>query len=138
MFTLADINISMSNELRHWMRLVEGDGPLRLYRGVSTVSRQGGRYFSPEKDFAMQFTQSAQADELLIVDVSAADIYRPSEPVYAGDPDAIDAVVAVAREHGYKAVWLDEGGNEPDSVYMFSIGAIKKVVQRPNSRPRDR
>jgi hypothetical protein len=79
----------------------------------------------------MSFTQSGQEKELLIVEVSLSSIYRPPEPVYAGNRDDVDAIVKIAKEGGYKAVWLDEGRNEPDSVYMISISAINKVIQRP-------
>lgn len=79
----------------------------------------------------MQFTQSWRECELLIVEALSSDIYRPAEPVYGGDFDAIDAAVAIAREEGFKAVWLDEGAGQPDSVYLFSVGGIKRVIQRP-------
>lgn len=108
------------------MRLSEilVEAALLVYRGEYSGNR-GGNFWSPQKEFARQFTQSGQDKEIKTRYISSNAIYRPSEPVYAGDPDAIDIVVEIARESGYKAVWLDEGRNEPDSIFVFDRSALK-------------
>jgi hypothetical protein len=96
---------------------------LVLYRGEYSGNK-GGRFFSPDKEFARQFTQSGQDHEIRTVSVNTADIYDPPTAVYAGDPDAVDVVVATARSKGFKAVWLSEGPREPRSVYVFNRTAL--------------
>ncbi len=97
---------------------------LKLYRGESVHNKKGGPYYTPDREWARQFTQSGQDHEIKSASVKGSDVYRPSEPVYAGDPDAIDRVVAEARSKGFKAVHLDEGAGQPGSIYVFNKTAL--------------
>jgi len=96
---------------------------LTLYRGEYSGNR-GGNFYSPDREFARQFTQSGQDKEIKVRHIRSALIFRPSTPVYAGNPDAIDTVIANAKVAGCKAVWLDEGRGEPESVYVFDRSAL--------------
>ncbi len=91
---------------------------LRFYRGES-IHNKGGPYWTPDMEWARQFTQSGRDHEIRQTQIRKADIYDPHSPVYAGDPDAVDKIVAEARGAGFKAVRLDEGSGQPPSVYVF-------------------
>jgi len=115
-------------------RLLTADnGFERVFRGEGGSSEKGGRYWSPDEAWAAQFTQTGQASELLRAWIRTSDIQDAGsgERPYAGDPDAIDEAVDAARGIGFKAVRLDEGTNEPPSVFVFDRAALKSVTRRP-------
>lgn len=95
-----------------------------IYRGEG-VTNAGGKYWTQDREFARQFTQSGRDHEIKSANIDEAHIYQPPSPVYAGDPDAIDAVVAEARKAGFKAVRLDEGVDQPPSIFVFNKTALK-------------
>jgi hypothetical protein len=92
---------------------------LTLYRGES-VHNRGGNFYSPDAEWARQFTQSGQSKEILQRQVPSNAVYEPPKSVYAGDPDAVDAAIAEARAAGKGAVRLSEGHGEPPSIFVFN------------------
>jgi len=100
---------------------------LAIFRGEGGSSRRGGHYWSPDREWAAQFTQSGRAEELLQAEIMAKDIYEPSPLPYAGDPEEVRAAVRQARKAGFRAVWLDEGAREPRSVYVFGGSALYRL-----------
>jgi len=89
-----------------------------LYRGVSQYN-EGDNYYSPDKEWARQFTQSGQDKEIKEVDVPTGAIYRSDILPKATKPEEIDGAIAAAEAQGYNAIWIDEGGNEPNSVFVI-------------------
>lgn len=98
---------------------------LTIYRGES-VHNRGGNFYSPDAEWARQFTQSGLEKEVLQRQIPASAVHEPSRPVYAGDPDAVDAAIAEARKAGKSAVRLSEGAGEPPSLFVFD----KKLLKR--------
>ena len=98
-----------------------------IYRGEGGTSYKGGSYWSPSAEWAKQFTQTGRIEEVKKAFIKSDDIYTAKELPYAGDPDAIDKAVAHAKNKGFKAVRLSEGTNEPLSVYVFDLTALKSV-----------
>ena len=98
-----------------------------IYRGEGGTSRKGGSYWSPSAEWAKQFTQTGRIEEVKKAFIKSDDIYTAKELPYAGDPDAIDKAVVHAKNKGFKAVRLSEGTNEPPSVYVFDLTALKSV-----------
>jgi len=88
-----------------------------LYRGEN-VRNAGGGFYTPEKEFARQFTQSGQDHEIKRLKLASDDIYEPAQDVYAGNPDAVDKAVDEARAAGKQAVRLSEGPGQPKSVLL--------------------
>ena len=109
----------------------------KLFRGESNFSKKNGQYWSPSLDFAIQFTQSGKRSELLQCQIKTSDILDMEQNMpYGGDPDSIDEAVNFAKSKGYKAIRLDEGINQPQSVFIFDNSAIKsisKVVEANNN-----
>jgi len=102
---------------------------LTLYRGVSQHNEgRGGKFYTKDKEWARQFTQSGLDKEIISATIALNAIYRPEELPYGGDPDAIDQAVLAAREAGCKALWCDEGQGEPPSVYVFERSALKRAA----------
>ncbi len=100
---------------------------LAIYRGEYSGNR-GGNFFTPDREFARQFTQSGQDREVKVRYIDPDDVFHPPESFYAGDQDAVEEAVKMARMMGFKAVWLSEqkfGHGEPDSIYVFDRSAIR-------------
>ena len=99
-----------------------------LYRGEGSTSKKGGNYWTPSRDWAAQFTQTGEPETVRSTTISEDDIYTPDTLPYAGDLDAIDEAVLEAQMKGFKAVRLDEGQNEPPSVYVFDKTALSVMA----------
>lgn len=102
-------------------------GKIAIYRGEYSGNK-GGKFWTTDPEFARQFTQSGLDREIMTRKIYLSDIYLGSADVYAGDPDAIDAEIAKVRaeEDDYKAVLLDEGPDQPKSIYVFDWSALTR------------
>jgi hypothetical protein len=130
---LYQLNSDMTNDLRRWLDILfeaMTDPVLTVYRGEYSGNK-GGRFWTEDREFARQFTQSAQDREIMVRHLYSSDVYKKAAHTYAGDPDAIDAAIAQAREEAdsgvpYKAVLLDEGPGQPPSIYVFDRTALMR------------
>jgi len=104
-----------------------------VYRGEGGTSVKEGNYWSPSKEWSAQFTQTGRLEEVKQARIKTSDIYEAPELPYAGDPDAIDAAVKIAKSKGFKAVRLSEGGNEPNSILVFDRTALKSEQPIPTA-----
>ena len=91
------------------------DNTITLYRGVN-VSNKNGHYYSVDKEFARQFTQSGRDFEIITIKMNLSDIYIRDPLPLATDEDSFDQGMKEAKEKGFKAFMLDEGNGLPDSV----------------------
>lgn len=93
---------------------------IRLYRG-QMASGQEGHYFSPDKEFARQFTQSGRDSEIKMITIDDSKIYRknPLPKAYGFDDSELDNAIQEALQNGFKALWVDEGHNQPNSVFFI-------------------
>lgn len=89
-----------------------------LYRGEASFNK-GGKYWTTDKEWARQFTQSG-------LDSEVKSIRLPSEVIFRNDPlpsavnaDELDGVEQIAKKKGFRAFWVDEGHGEPSSVYII-------------------
>lgn len=98
---------------------------MKIYRGEYSGNK-GGNFFTPDKEFARNFTQSGQDHEILRRYIDDAHIYQPAPPIFAGDVGAVDAAFAQARSQGHRAVRLTEGEGQPDSIFVFDPLALSK------------
>jgi hypothetical protein len=96
-----------------------------LYRGETSGNRGGG-YFTEDKDFALQFTQSGQEKELMRRYINTKDIYKAIPLTSAVKEDDWDRDIAIAKSKGFKAILIDEGYNEPNSIYVFDKSALSR------------
>lgn len=91
-----------------------------LFRG-KMAHGQEGHYYSPDKEFARQFTQSGRDEEIIQISMDSNQIYRrdPLPQAYGVNENDIDDAIREAMAQGYKAIWVDEGQGEPDSVFVI-------------------
>lgn len=107
-------------------QFTESGEMLTVYRGES-VHNRGGNFYSPDAEWARQFTQSGRQEEVLKRQIPANAVYDPPKPVYAGNPEAVDVAIAEARAAGKHAVRLSEGDGEPQSIYVFNPKVLKNA-----------
>lgn len=101
-----------------------------VHRGEGPTSQKDGNFWSPDREWARQFTHSGQDHEIKTGRIKMSDIYEPDSLPYGGDPDQMDAAIKEAKAKGFKAVRVDEGKNEPKSVYTFDKDARPEGSQR--------
>lgn len=121
----------MHHDLRHWIALVEASSRiyLTIYRG-EYAGNKGGYFWTEDREFARQFTQSGLDREILVRYIFPGDIYKKSADVYAGNETAVDAALAAAKEQDYKAIMLSEGPGEPHSIFVFDRTALMRQPPR--------
>jgi hypothetical protein len=95
------------------------DGFVQVFRGESTYNK-GGNYYTTDREWARQFTQSGQDKEVFKGWIKEDRIYRPEPLPSATSEKEFDTAIAEAKAKGYSAVWFDEGVGEPNSVYVFN------------------
>jgi hypothetical protein len=116
----------MQQALRYWIQIVEAQHMLTVYRGVYHGNK-GGVFWTEDREFARQFTQSGRDHEILVRYMRASDVYTRSSSVYAGDDAGVDAAIAAARAAGCKAVMLSEGPGQPYSFLVFDRSALRRT-----------
>lgn len=89
-----------------------------LYRGES-VHNKGGKYWTPDKEWARQFTQSGLDSEIRSVSLSESLIYVSDRLPMATSENEINEAIKKAKELGFKAILVDEGIKEPNSVLII-------------------
>lgn len=104
-------------------------GLLTVYRGEYSGNK-GGNFWTMDKQFAVQFTQTGREQEVLKRYIWAGEIYQKSRDVYAGNEAGVDAALEAARADGYKAIMLSEGPGEPFSIFVFDKSALHRTPPR--------
>lgn len=99
---------------------------LTIYRGEGAYQK-GDRYYSPDKEWTRQFTQSGRDQEIKVATIPTDRIYKPKKLPRATSETEFDAAIKEAKEKGYGAVWFDEGPRQPNSVYVID----KNILHKP-------
>lgn len=100
------------------MKIYRISKSIRLHRGESSYNK-GGKYWTPSKEWARQFTQSGQDREIKSMMVPEEWIYVQEPLPYATNADELDLAEAKARELGFRAIKINEGEGEPYSVLFL-------------------
>ena len=93
---------------------------ITVYRGIGY--NQGNNYYSPSKEFAMEFTRSGRESELRSFKVNTDRIYKhnPLPKGYGIEDPNFDLAIKIAQKQGYNAMWVDEGHGQPNSVFIIN------------------
>lgn len=91
---------------------------IRLYRGKSQYNK-GGKYWTPNKEWAMQFTQSGLPSQVESRTFPVERIFINNPLPSAINAEELDATEELAVENGYSAFWVNEGMDQPESVYII-------------------
>lgn len=104
----------------------EGDDYITIHRGESVHNRKGGpmkgKYYSTDKEYARNFTQSGQDHEIVTKRIHKGHVLDKKH-VFAGDD--IEPHLKEAKEKGFKAVRFNEGKDQPDSIYVLDHKGLK-------------
>ena len=99
-----------------------------IYRGEYTGNKNG-HYYSLDKDFARQFTQTGQEKEVITKQINLSLIYdarNEGKPLPdANNEEDFDNAMTRTKELGLSGFRLTEGLNQPDSIYMINRNALK-------------
>lgn len=101
-----------------------------LYRG-EYAGNKGGNYYSTDREFARQFTQSGQDKEIAKRFLPKDKIYEAPTLPFAGNEQAMDAAMEEARKQGFKALRVNEGQGQPPSVFVLDKSALTKYGLLP-------
>jgi hypothetical protein len=112
---------------KQWIMESKDDDHYTIHRGESVHNKKGGpgggKYYSTDREFAKQFTQSGQDHEVHTRRIEKKHVMDKSH-VYAGDD--IEPHIKEAKKKGYKAVKFNEGEGQPHSIYVLDHKALKK------------
>ena len=97
-----------------------------IYRGTS-VYNKGGKYWTTDKEWALQFTQSGRESEVQQARIDSKVILRLDPLPRATSEEEFDDAIEQATAQGFAAVWFDEGPGEPDSVYVIRRSALRNL-----------
>jgi len=95
-------------------------GIIKLYRGIG--HNTGNNFYSPDKNFALQFTRTGKESELIHKTIDSSLIYKhtPLPKGYGTEDPNFDKAIEIALSKGLNAIWVDEGIDEPDSVFIIN------------------
>jgi hypothetical protein len=102
----------------NWYKIAKN---IKLFRGEMANGGQQGHFFSPDKEFARNFTQSGRDREIRTISIDESTIYRkdPLPKAYGFDESEMDIAIQEALDNGLKAIWVDEGQRQPNSVFII-------------------
>lgn len=103
------------------------EGKVELFRGKLTKGQEG-KFFSTDKEFAREFTQSGQDKEIETITINQSDIFKKEILPSANNEAEIDTAIKEAKDAGFKAVLVDEGKGQPNSVFLID----KKLTDVPS------
>lgn len=114
--------------MKKFKQYITEENHITIYRGESVHNRKGGplkgKFYSVDREFARQFTQSGQEKEVLTKQIPTNRVKDMSH-IYAGDD--IEPHLNQAKSEGFAAVRFNEGGNEPHSIYVFDHKALRRI-----------
>lgn len=91
---------------------------IKLYRGESSYNK-GGKFYTTDREWARQFTQSGLESEIKTIKFPDEYIYKSNPLPEATNEEQFDNAMEEARKNGFRAMWVNEGIGEPNSVYFI-------------------
>lgn len=92
---------------------------INIYRGISSSTPKHGNFYSLDKEFARNFTQSGRDSEIIKKSISTDKILKLNPLPFAGDETQMDISIEKAKRSGFSAILVDEGKNQPNSIFIF-------------------
>ena len=103
---------------------------LVVYQGRSVYNKKS-KFFTTDKEFARNFTQSGQDHEIVVAEINSKMIYKQNPLPMASSENEFDECMSIAKNKGYSAFWLNEGQRQPPSIFVFNMAALKII--KPSS-----
>lgn len=102
---------------------------LTVYQGRNVYNKTS-QFFTTDKEWARQFTQSGQDSEIRIGKIDPAVIYQKDPlPEATNEKQMEDALLKEAKAAGYLAIWINEGKNEPPGILVIDMKAVRIYQQ---------
>jgi len=95
-------------------------GIITLYRGIG--HNEGNNFYSPSKEFALEFTRTGSEKELRKINLDSTKIYKanPLPRGYGREDENFDKAIEIAKSNGFVGIWVDEGEGQPNSVFIVN------------------
>ncbi len=106
------------------MKIIRLAQVINIYQGRNQYNKSS-RFYTTDMEWARQFTQSGLDKEIARFSMDSNDIYRSDELPHATDEKSFDKGVMDAKEKGYKALWIDEGVGQPNSIYVLDKSVLR-------------
>ena len=97
---------------------------IAIYRGISVYNKTRNNYYTTDKEWARQFTQSGLDNEIKKAYIDTKVIYTANPLPQATNEKEMDNTIVLAKTNGFKAIWVNEGINEPNSIYIIDKTAL--------------
>jgi hypothetical protein len=91
---------------------------MRIYRGIN-VGNRNGHYWSLDREYARQFTQSGLDKEIMSKEIGESSILVMNPLPSANSEEEMSMGIQKAIEGGYKGVMASEGKGQPNSIYII-------------------
>lgn len=101
-------------------------GLITIFQGRN-IHNKGSKYFTTNKEWAQNFTQSGRENEIIVAKIDPKVIYTDTPLPEATNEKMLEKTIEVAKNQGYKAIWVDEGIREPHSVFILDSSVIKII-----------
>lgn len=98
---------------------LEGHNYMKIYRGRNAYQQGDGHYWSTDKEWARQFTQSGLDREISEKVINADKLLKLNPLPKATHESEIDNAIKIGMQNGFIGMLVDEGFNQPNSVYLF-------------------
>ena len=111
----------------NWYKLAQ---LIPIYRGEYSGNKNGN-FYSFNKEFAKQFTQSGQDNEIITKFIDLSKIYDPRKENLplpnASNEKEFDQTLYKTKQLKLDGFIVDEGLNEPNSVYVLNKSILKSI-----------
>jgi len=108
------------------MRIYRIANTIQIYQGQN-VYNKNSPFYTTDKEWARQFTQSGLEKEVKPFLVDSSQIYSKEILPLATNEESLDEGIQEAKENGFKALWVNEGINEPNSIYVLDKSILKSL-----------
>ena len=98
-----------------------------IFRGES-VYNKGGNYWSLDKEWARQFTQSGRDFEIKTAQIDLSSVYIKNPLPHATNEEEFDKAIEEAKKLNFFAVMFDEGIGEPNSIFVINKIVLNKQI----------
>ena len=91
---------------------------IKIYQGRNVYNKKS-KYFTTDKEWARNFTQSGLDSEIFTKTIDTKNVYKHNPLPEATDVNQLDYVKNIAKSKGFFSIWVDEGKNEPNSILFI-------------------
>lgn len=110
---------------------------LNIYRGYdNNYTPKKGNYYSTDKEYAREFAFGAEDKNIINSNVKKSDVLIKDKLPRATSEEELTLAINEAKKNGYKAVMVDEGPGQANSVFFIekTDNPSKTIAQQIKDR----